>query len=238
MAPHLEHYIGPWCAALRSVRDDVEKEHAFLGLAALLRINPLVSTAWPAYCVQRACQPGALLRQGHRWPLQPGMPLGALRLPSACKKHKSVTEHSRCWPLLLLCACTGSGTPIACRLPHTFQACHGAWGLRPAACAQGALKGWVPLCEALVSWHIIRCDGLRHDLIQLMQAFKGNLAKVRLLRDCALLCSACTSRVDSCCCTAVLLCLCTASLRCFAMLRIAAGEVSIWWPQAHSACCI
>ena len=42
MAPHLEHYMGPWCMALRSVRDDVEKEHAFLGLAALLRINPLV----------------------------------------------------------------------------------------------------------------------------------------------------------------------------------------------------
>ena len=43
VAPHLEHFIAPWCAALRSVRDDVEKEHAFLGLAALLRINPLVN---------------------------------------------------------------------------------------------------------------------------------------------------------------------------------------------------
>ena len=42
MAPHLEHYMGHWCMALRSVRDDVEKEHAFLGLTALLRINPLV----------------------------------------------------------------------------------------------------------------------------------------------------------------------------------------------------
>lgn len=28
------------CAALRGIRDDIEKEHAFLGLCALLRINP------------------------------------------------------------------------------------------------------------------------------------------------------------------------------------------------------
>ena len=32
--------LRPWCAALRGVRDDVEKEHAFLGLAAALRANP------------------------------------------------------------------------------------------------------------------------------------------------------------------------------------------------------
>ena len=56
-----------------------------------------------------------------------------------------------------------------------------------AACAlQGALKGWVPLCEAIVSWHIIRCDGLRHDLMQLMHAFKSNLAKVRARAPLAL----------------------------------------------------
>ena len=36
------------CAALRSIKDDVEKEHAFLGLCAVLRINPqvLLSPAW------------------------------------------------------------------------------------------------------------------------------------------------------------------------------------------------
>ena len=45
---------------------------------------------------------------------------------------------------------------------------------------QGALKGWVPLCEAIVSWHAIRCEGLRHELAQLMQAYQGNLAKVRV----------------------------------------------------------
>ena len=50
--------------------------------------------------------------------------------------------------------------------------------------AQGALKGWVPLCEAIVSWHIIRCDGLRHDLMQLMQAFKANLVKARPFGGC------------------------------------------------------
>ena len=42
LAPHLGHFIAPWCSALRSIRDDVEKEHAFLGLCALLRINPEV----------------------------------------------------------------------------------------------------------------------------------------------------------------------------------------------------
>lgn len=42
IAPHLEHFIAPWCTALRTVRDDVEKEHAFLGLAALLRLNARV----------------------------------------------------------------------------------------------------------------------------------------------------------------------------------------------------
>ena len=53
IAPHLAHFVGPWCSALRSIRDDVEKEHAFLGLCALLRANPEVlprrpPNAWPS----------------------------------------------------------------------------------------------------------------------------------------------------------------------------------------------
>ncbi|KAL3146894.1 hypothetical protein ABBQ38_014866 [Trebouxia sp. C0009 RCD-2024] len=40
IAPHLGHFVGPWCAALRHIRDDVEKGHAFLGLCRLLRLNP------------------------------------------------------------------------------------------------------------------------------------------------------------------------------------------------------
>ncbi len=43
IAPHLGHFVGPWCAALRHIRDDVEKGHAFLGLCRLLRLNPQVS---------------------------------------------------------------------------------------------------------------------------------------------------------------------------------------------------
>ena len=51
LAPHLGHFCGAWCAALRSIRDDVEKEHAFLGLAALLRLNPEAALdAWAALC--------------------------------------------------------------------------------------------------------------------------------------------------------------------------------------------
>ena len=42
IAPHLGTFTGVWCASLRNIRDDVEKEHAFLGLCAMLRINPQV----------------------------------------------------------------------------------------------------------------------------------------------------------------------------------------------------
>ena len=41
-------FVSRWCQALRAVRDDVEKEHAFLGLAALLRANPAAG-APPAF---------------------------------------------------------------------------------------------------------------------------------------------------------------------------------------------
>jgi hypothetical protein len=47
LAPHLAHFAAPWCNALRSIRDDVEKEHAFLGLCALLRANPEVLSCPP-----------------------------------------------------------------------------------------------------------------------------------------------------------------------------------------------
>ena len=46
LAPHLGVFAGAWCGALRSISDDVEKEHAFLGLCALLRINPEVRRAF------------------------------------------------------------------------------------------------------------------------------------------------------------------------------------------------
>ena len=51
LAPHLGHFCAAWCGALRSIRDDVEKEHAFLGLAALLRLNPEAALdAWSELC--------------------------------------------------------------------------------------------------------------------------------------------------------------------------------------------
>lgn len=40
LAPHLEIFVWHWCNVLRSIRDDIEKEHAFLGLCRLLRLNP------------------------------------------------------------------------------------------------------------------------------------------------------------------------------------------------------
>ena len=60
IAPHLAHFAGPWCYALRNIRDDIEKEHAFLGLCALLRANPEVAlspacTAWALYLLPHSC---------------------------------------------------------------------------------------------------------------------------------------------------------------------------------------
>ncbi|KAL8139924.1 hypothetical protein V2J09_005945 [Rumex salicifolius] len=40
VAPHMEHFMQPWCNALSMIRDDVEKEDAFHGLCAMVRTNP------------------------------------------------------------------------------------------------------------------------------------------------------------------------------------------------------
>ncbi|KAI3424477.1 hypothetical protein D9Q98_010027 [Chlorella vulgaris] len=80
LAPHAAAFLGPWCAALRGIRDDIEKEHAFLGLCAVLRLNP-----------------------------------------------------------------------------------------------QGAGNCFTPLCEAIVSWRHVGCEGLHNELIQLMQGYKLQL---------------------------------------------------------------
>lgn len=51
IAPHLAHFVGPWCQALRQIRDDIEKEHAFLGLAACIRLNAEVLRRQPPSAV-------------------------------------------------------------------------------------------------------------------------------------------------------------------------------------------
>jgi transportin-1 len=45
VAPYAGAYVAGWCRALRGVRDGAEKEHAFLGLCALLRRNPAAGAA-------------------------------------------------------------------------------------------------------------------------------------------------------------------------------------------------
>ncbi|KAG0595592.1 hypothetical protein M758_UG179600 [Ceratodon purpureus] len=40
VAPHMEHFMEPWCRALCTIRDDFEKEDAFRGLCAMVRLNP------------------------------------------------------------------------------------------------------------------------------------------------------------------------------------------------------
>lgn len=37
MATYLHHFMGPWCQTLRCIRDDLEKEHAFMGLLRCIR---------------------------------------------------------------------------------------------------------------------------------------------------------------------------------------------------------
>jgi len=40
VAPRLALFIQPWCVSLRAIRDDIEKEHAFIGLCKMVRLNP------------------------------------------------------------------------------------------------------------------------------------------------------------------------------------------------------
>lgn len=40
VAPLMPHFMVEWCVALRSVRDDIEKEQAFMGLCAMVQFNP------------------------------------------------------------------------------------------------------------------------------------------------------------------------------------------------------
>lgn len=47
LAPHLGHFLSPWCSALKGVRDEVEKEDAFRGLCRLVPLN--VEAAWNAF---------------------------------------------------------------------------------------------------------------------------------------------------------------------------------------------
>ena len=39
-APALGSFVRAWCISLRSIRDDIEKEHAFQGLCNMIKLNP------------------------------------------------------------------------------------------------------------------------------------------------------------------------------------------------------
>ena len=47
LAPSLQDFISPWCLCMRSLRDGDEKESAFLGLCAVVRLN--ASAALPSF---------------------------------------------------------------------------------------------------------------------------------------------------------------------------------------------
>lgn len=40
VSPHMEHFMQSWCGALSMIRDDIEKEDAFRGLCAMVKVNP------------------------------------------------------------------------------------------------------------------------------------------------------------------------------------------------------
>ena len=44
------------------------------------------------------------------------------------------------------------------------------------------MRGFTQLCEAITSWRQIHCDGLRHELIHIMQLYKQTLAPVRMFK--------------------------------------------------------
>eukprot|EP00249_Psilotum_nudum_P021527 c28143_g1_i2 orf=1539-4217(-) len=52
VAPHMEHFMQIWCHALCQIRDDIEKEDAFRGLCAMVRVNP----PGAAGCIVPMCQ--------------------------------------------------------------------------------------------------------------------------------------------------------------------------------------
>jgi transportin-1 len=50
VAPLTLHFLGPWCNALRNIRDDYEKEQAFRGLVAVVHKTPEPAvTSFPAF---------------------------------------------------------------------------------------------------------------------------------------------------------------------------------------------
>ncbi|GAB2261870.1 hypothetical protein Droror1_Dr00002867 [Drosera rotundifolia] len=52
IAPHMEHFMQPWCSALARIRDDIEKEDAFRGLCAMVKANPPGAlSSFPFMCV-------------------------------------------------------------------------------------------------------------------------------------------------------------------------------------------
>lgn len=43
---------------------------------------------------------------------------------------------------------------------------------------QGAVRSFSQLCEAVTSWRQIQCEGLRNEIVQLLQLYKQNLEPV------------------------------------------------------------
>jgi hypothetical protein len=43
---------------------------------------------------------------------------------------------------------------------------------------QGALGGFSKVCEAIVSWHALHCEGLANELVQIMCLYKQRLESV------------------------------------------------------------
>jgi transportin-1 len=40
VAPYLPHFFRAWCTSLANIRDNMEKESAFMGICSVLEVNP------------------------------------------------------------------------------------------------------------------------------------------------------------------------------------------------------
>ena len=62
-------------------------------------------------------------------------------------------------------------------LSHAAGRQDATFSLTGGSCAQGAAVAFTSLCEAVVSWQLIRHEGLRAKITRIMQMYKAKLVR-------------------------------------------------------------
>jgi hypothetical protein len=142
VAPHLEHFLAPWCAALRLLNDGVEKEHAFQGLCSTVRHNPQV--------IMRRQTLAAFLTYTHLSQAEIGKPP-----PGICAKPfvqaawgRLLYRHAISGPL------SSFNPPAVCVNP------------------QAAAASFKSIVEAVLSWQTLHNEALAGDILQILNLHK------------------------------------------------------------------